>query len=219
MGPLWTPSFITMALWLDAADSDTITEVSGAVSQWDDKSGNNRHATQGTPANRPVVQANAVNNLSAISFDGSDDRLNLDGLFGTSDISVTAISVTYKNSSGGVAYQRMYGSGSGSSGFAHETNGIWSTPGTGSNEVEADSTARVRGASNNNASRNFTRFKIGCEANLTLFYKGLICEIVVASPLVSAGDYQKLEGYLAHKWGLTANLPSDHPYKLHAPRA
>ena len=39
---LWTPSLITTALWLDASDTDTITEnplVPGAVQQWDDKSG------------------------------------------------------------------------------------------------------------------------------------------------------------------------------------
>ena len=30
-------------------------------------------------------------------------------------------------------------------------------------------------------------------------------------------DFQKAEGYLAHKWGLEGNLPSDHPYKSSAP--
>jgi hypothetical protein len=30
-------------------------------------------------------------------------------------------------------------------------------------------------------------------------------------------DVQKAEGYLAHKWGLEGNLPSDHPYKSSAP--
>jgi hypothetical protein len=30
-------------------------------------------------------------------------------------------------------------------------------------------------------------------------------------------DFQKAEGYLAHKWGLTANLPVSHPYKSSAP--
>lgn len=33
----------------------------------------------------------------------------------------------------------------------------------------------------------------------------------------SADDRQKAEGYMAHKWGLTANLPSGHPYKSSAP--
>ena len=30
-------------------------------------------------------------------------------------------------------------------------------------------------------------------------------------------DRQQLEGYLAWKWGLEANLPVDHPYKNAAP--
>jgi len=30
-------------------------------------------------------------------------------------------------------------------------------------------------------------------------------------------DVEKAEGYLAHKWGLTANLPVSHPYKSSAP--
>ena len=29
--------------------------------------------------------------------------------------------------------------------------------------------------------------------------------------------FEKAEGYLAHKWGLTSNLPADHPYKSSAP--
>jgi len=43
-------------------------------------------------------------------------------------------------------------------------------------------------------------------------------ELVIA-PLLSDADRQKLEGYLAHKWGLQANLPADHPYKAAAPSA
>ena len=31
-------------------------------------------------------------------------------------------------------------------------------------------------------------------------------------------DVQKAEGYLAHKWGLTSSLPSNHPYKSSAPK-
>jgi len=30
-------------------------------------------------------------------------------------------------------------------------------------------------------------------------------------------DFEKAEGYLAWKWGLEGNLPSDHPYKNSAP--
>ena len=34
---------------------------------------------------------------------------------------------------------------------------------------------------------------------------------------MSDNDRQKIEGYLAHKWGLAASLPADHPYKDAAP--
>ena len=36
---------------------------------------------------------------------------------------------------------------------------------------------------------------------------------------MSIEDRQKLEGYLAWKWGLQASLPSDHPYKSAAPES
>ena len=37
-----------LALWLDAADTSSITHSSNVVSQWNDKSGNNYHASQST---------------------------------------------------------------------------------------------------------------------------------------------------------------------------
>lgn len=42
-------------------------------------------------------------------------------------------------------------------------------------------------------------------------------EIVVASSVLSVENRQRLEGYLAWKWGREANLPSGHPYKLLPP--
>jgi len=51
----------------------------------------------------------------------------------------------------------------------------------------------------------------------TAFGDKYISEIVCCSTNLLTADRQKIEGYLAHKWGLTANLPSDHPYKLVGP--
>ena len=60
----WTPANggVPTALWLDADDATTITKDGGnLVSQWNDKSGNARHVTQATAANRqppfPLVRA------------------------------------------------------------------------------------------------------------------------------------------------------------------
>ena len=44
-----------------------------------------------------------------------------------------------------------------------------------------------------------------------------IGEIIKIDGVVEAGVRQKIEGYLAHKWGLADNLPSNHPYKNSAP--
>lgn len=41
--------------------------------------------------------------------------------------------------------------------------------------------------------------------------------VLVAPSVLSTPDRQKLEGYYAHRCGLTALLPSDHPYKSAAP--
>jgi len=47
------PSTLTPTAWFDP--NRGVTTSSGAVSQWNDLSGNNYHATQGTAANRPLL--------------------------------------------------------------------------------------------------------------------------------------------------------------------
>jgi hypothetical protein len=51
---------IDTALWLDAADESTFTLVSTKVSQWRDKSGNSRHMAQSTDSSRPVLGSRHV---------------------------------------------------------------------------------------------------------------------------------------------------------------
>jgi hypothetical protein len=59
--------------WYDAADAATITDAGGgAVSQWDDKSGNARHVTQSTGTARPTTGSLTQNSLNVLSFDGGD---------------------------------------------------------------------------------------------------------------------------------------------------
>jgi hypothetical protein len=68
--PYWTPSDITTALWLDAADPDTITESSATiVSQWNDKSGNDRHFAQNAfPSARPNTGIATLNGKNVLGF-------------------------------------------------------------------------------------------------------------------------------------------------------
>lgn len=67
----FTPASLpNLALWLDAADTATITS-SGSpakVSQWDDKSGNGRNLVQATANQQPTTGANTINNRNVITF-------------------------------------------------------------------------------------------------------------------------------------------------------
>jgi len=64
-------------LWLDAADDVTITETSGDVSQWDDKSGLGNNVLQATPADQPNSELNTINGIPAIDFDGANHELKM----------------------------------------------------------------------------------------------------------------------------------------------
>lgn len=52
----------------------------------------------------------------------------------------------------------------------------------------------------------------GSVSPLTQQYGGLIGEIVVVRAILSEDDRQRLEGYLAHRWGFESVLPLEHPY-------
>jgi lysophospholipase L1-like esterase len=54
--PLLDPTTLTWALLLDGA---SLGADAAAIAQWDDTSGNTRHATQATAGKRPVVEVNA----------------------------------------------------------------------------------------------------------------------------------------------------------------
>jgi hypothetical protein len=52
-------------------------------------------------------------------------------------------------------------------------------------------------------------------SNNTQHYLG---ELIIVTSNLSNDNRQKIEGYLAHKWGLTEKLDSSHPYKVNLPQ-
>lgn len=50
-----------------------------------------------------------------------------------------------------------------------------------------------------------------------IYFNGWIAEAIFTTAKQSDADRQKVEGYLAHKWGLTGNLDAGHPYKSAPP--
>jgi hypothetical protein len=45
------------------------------------------------------------------------------------------------------------------------------------------------------------------------FHKGFLFDLIYVPRKMTVAEIQKAEGYIAHKWGFAANLPSDHPWK------
>ncbi|MFM6277302.1 MAG: hypothetical protein ACKN9K_03145, partial [Dolichospermum sp.] len=53
----------------------------------------------------------------------------------------------------------------------------------------------------------------------THFWFGIVAEIIIVNSAVTTTVRQLIEGYLAWKWGLTANLLNNHPFKFNPPLA
>ena len=125
----FVPSLLTgTQLWLDASDSDTITEVGGAVSQWDDKSGKGNDATQGTGANQPTVNTAAQNGRDTITWDGINDVLQITAAASINNIYAsggTTFTVHIPTSTGGGGFGRIVDkdAGSGNTLFLHAESG------------------------------------------------------------------------------------------------
>jgi hypothetical protein len=78
-----------LQLWLDAttglfdatSGGSAVTTDGSAVARWEDQSGNNRHITQATSANRPILKTSIQNSKNIIRFDGTNDHLFLSSAF------------------------------------------------------------------------------------------------------------------------------------------
>lgn len=72
--PAFAPTDLSgLKLWADANDFVS----SGAISQWNDKSGLNNHLIQATGASQPSVVLNVQNSKPIVRFDGVNDFFNL----------------------------------------------------------------------------------------------------------------------------------------------
>lgn len=66
---------------------------------------------------------------------------------------------------------------------------------------------------------SYSTLDIGGCGQGSIPFTGSLAEFIIIRRPDDVAKRQVVEGYLAHKWGLTANLPSDHPYKTTAPVA
>jgi len=225
----WDPSLITTALWLDANDASTVTTVSGAVSQWNDKSGNGRHVSQATENQRPTYSLTGLNNKPAINWGSGVNSLSLNNASTYDPVRIYGVA----HYEGPNPFNNFYGlcsfnfaanldllisSDSGTTWFGNYPvflNGSSSS----SVALPTISNPFVFGT-NASPSSGRTNTFIGSDrgdSHPGRGWRGKIAEIIILTTVPSTYEQNRLEGYLAHKWDLTANLPSDHPYKVNPP--
>jgi hypothetical protein len=227
-------------MYLIAFSEPLTVDLEGPVSAWADKSGNGNDATQGTVLNQPEVQPTGWDgSRQALYFDGVNDNLVYDSTITFTSDSATAFYVFKPD---GVNDFQL-GTLNSRNGWTIDASGatiedhfrtvrinngnILSQTDPNLYMVEADGTAPLYNLYNNGssvftntASFTFENNNVGQINNApTRAFKGWFAEIIYIDGVLSESDRQKVEGYLAWKWGLTANLPITHPYKTQPPAA
>ncbi len=229
-GGAWSPLDLGDSLyaWFDAADAATITDAgAGAVSQWADKSGNDRHVTQGTGGNRPTTGTRTINSLNVIDFvranttflgavvDSLTKPLTIMAVVDGDDTDNGQGIVHFRNApddsqqltlgiNGGVTGH--WGAGT-QSGGATSTAAVNTNPhllagqyrASGQNTtLEIDGAADGSGDSGDGVGGQTLWIGKAGEA-----YDGGLGEVLICVPAITDDDYTAAETYLATKWGIT----------------
>ena len=250
--PLWTPGEIDSSinvLWLDAADTGTITDTDGAVSQWNDKSGNGNHADIVSAGQEPGTGVNTLNGKNVVNFvAGNDNEIRTTNLpLGASlgDFFVYTVN-TPKDISGWHHRWQLGDNGTRQAVLGNTGKMEFTTYGShlvanvgpltsgtpfmgGYYASHTDSNAReiwINGAnvkSDTNAifasiTTASTGVLLGDFTTATGTNTDMdMAEFIILKGVRDTDTQEKVEGYLAWKWGLQGSLPSGHTYESAAP--
>jgi hypothetical protein len=234
---LGSPTIPGCQLWLDAADTTTLMRSGSRVTEWRDKSGNgyNMNKTSDTfpvtggainglntvrfATGSSIKQSTLVNGAKNFYWVGKIASANLDGYFfflmgadgaynwhasivGSGNPYLYPYSVnTYVSPGLFNATASQYGGGTTA---AVDTNfGVLKYPPDGS--LTMISVAGITGD---------TYYQGLCyDRNIpNRGWCGDLAEVIIFNQALSTTQHQQVEGYLATKWGLRANLPPTHPY-------
>jgi Putative phage tail protein len=214
------------------------------IATWMDASGNGRHAPTSTAGIGPLLATNELNDLNVVRFSGGMwfDLVDLAALGWTSgtifcvlkaDADPGAANQAGPHVIGSLAQVPHYSYSDG-----HIFNGDMSTlrkdcgdPAVSltswrifnTQSAANDFKLRLDGAQLFSTATNTVGWSsspiIGAgAADLGFFtWSGYIAEWMLYNTILTQPEREKIEGYLAHKWDLTANLDASHPYKLTPP--
>ncbi|NLF72355.1 MAG: hypothetical protein GX575_25245, partial [Candidatus Anammoximicrobium sp.] len=224
--------------WLDASDAASVTSDGGNyVSQWGDKSGNNRNFAQGTAASQPRYVAGSLNGLGVIRFDGANvannDRLVMDSSTQTQSVFIInrpKFDTGYKGLAG------IWGTSGVDFGIRAASNTSWQHPGDSRDFSNPGGSAfYINGVAGSSFGGTTTPHILeavrGSAVSMSATaigdywgsgtyngqYAGDIAEMVAFGWALSTGERQNLEKYLQMKWfgaGVSNLLPTATPVTI-----
>jgi len=217
-----------LTLWLDAADDTTVSRSGANVTAWRDKSGNGYNTSvNGVPTYTLAAQ----NGLNVITVNATQSFTTIQPfpLSILNQVSAFVVLVQTPLPSGNIEFfwsvadygkfDMYFTNGGGLNVNTNSSSLIYGTNVTGVvriYEFVYDGTTRttyVDGLSV--ASGTNTGFGLANTISQLRFLTSITgygCECMYYSRAVSTSQRQQIEGYLAWKWGLQANLPASHPY-------
>ena len=215
----FSPLSLSPVLWLDASNTSSITESSGSVSQWNDLSGNGRHATQGNATNQPTTGTVTRNGLNVISFDGTSDFLTTPSVGITTSIYNVFVAFRFGTTSG----DRRILCGNNDRGNFDQNNGTYNMyagavglVGKGTSNTSwhyssclflgtALSTLIIDGviiATGDAGSGSPGSYFIGKVNVGSSYFSGELAEIIIVANNLNTFGRIQIQRYLANKWGI-----------------
>lgn len=227
----WTPAETnTWAWWDPSVASNMVTNASGHVSALYDRSGNSRTMT---PNGTPTAGLRSIGGLNTIYCHEPDSeylrKVTWTDFPASGNIAIFAV-VDYDEGSGAlVSWQNTWEFRPSSYQGGPYTNPAifhfmrnWHTNATLPESFNRGYIDGVQRAADTAYTTKHRESYVGAKISLMSNWNpasttgGALGEVVIIEDVADEAR-QMTEGYLAWKWGLVANLPSDHPYKGRAP--
>jgi len=235
-GESWTPSNDTLTAWYDASDLSTITtNASSQCTIWEDKSGSGRKFIESSYP--PYFSPSSGNwgGLPALTFGGNNTRFRTSSTYeyAPTNTAGTVFAVydydlTTFNNFDGLVTEGVGGQGFFSATTADGAKSWYNWGQTVGTNIWIDGvqtmTHTVLNTQHISAGVDSTPYPITLKLQVgkdrdsaSRIWDGDIVEIIIYPVALSSAYRQRVEGYLAWKWGIQDILPAGHPYKASAP--